>query len=277
MTKQTIKEIFFNTSRPLVFGHKGCGGDVPENTIMSFDKGVKDGADVLEMDLRMTKDGTIVISHDAFLEGQTNGKGWIRDLTLAELKKLDAGYKFSPDDGKTFPFRGAGCAIPTLEEVFQRYPGIRMNIDLKSRNPLMAKKVVDLLIKYNRADITITGSFWHNNVARLRQEMKTRGVHDITCASSDEVTDDIMAANANVPPIKSPLIVFEVPVELGDVKVITPEFIKRAHDKGRVVIPWTINDEKEMEQLFKMGVDGIVTDKPALAKKVIEKLAQSRP
>lgn len=276
MKKKAIKDAFFDASYPLVFGHKGCG-DVPENTLLSFDKGLKDGADVLEMDLRMTKDGVIVVMHDAFLEGQTNGTGWVRDLALAELKKLDAGHKFSPDDGKTFPFRGKGCTVPTLEEVFQRYPGIKMNIDLKTRNPLMAGKVADLLIKYNRADITITGSFWHNNVRRLREELERRSLNDITCASADEVKDDIMAANVNVPPLKSPLAVFQVPIKEGNTQVITEEFVKRAHANGRYVTPWTINDAKEMEDLLKLGVDGIVTDKPALAREVIKKFMQSRP
>ena len=260
----------------MVFGHKGCG-DVPENTLMSFDKGLKDGADVLEMDLRMTKDGVIVVMHDAFLEGQTNATGWVRNLTVAQLKKLDAGYRFSPDGGETFPFRGQGCTVPTLEEVFKRYPCVKMNIDLKTRNPLMAKKVVDLLIKYHRADITITGSFWHNNVRRLREEMKKRCVNDITCASSDEVQDDILSANAKVPPLASPLKVFQVPPYHQGIQVITGEFVKRAHANGRYVTPWTINDEKEMESLLKLGVDGIVTDRPALARKVIEKFIQSRP
>ena len=277
MKNQTLKSAFFNSARPLVFGHKGSASDRPENTLSSFDKALKDDADVLETDLRLTKDGEIVLMHDAFLERVTNGTGNVRDYTLAQLKELDAAYQFSQDDGKTFPLRGQGHTIPTLEEAFQRYPGIKMNIDMKSRNPALAQKVADLLVKYDRADITIAGSFHHKNVRRLRRHMKGHGVNVQTCASDFETKAAVVAAKLHIPGHTSPLLALEVPVSHGSIQVITKEFIKHAHANGRYVVPWTINDPKEMESLLKMGVDGIITDNPKLAAKVIDKFMSAKP
>ena len=103
----------------------------PENTLHAFEGAAALGADVIETDVRSTSDGVLVVFHDATVERTTDGVGSVARMTLAELKRLDAGYRWSPDGGRTFPLRGRGLSVPTLEEVFERLPGMRFNVEPK--------------------------------------------------------------------------------------------------------------------------------------------------
>ena len=104
--------------RPLVMAHQGGKGLRPENTLSAFEHAVALGVDVLEMDIHTTADGAPVVMHDETVDDTTDGTGPLLSFTSAELKELDAGYDWTPDDGQTFPYRGQGITVPTLEEVF---------------------------------------------------------------------------------------------------------------------------------------------------------------
>src|SRR6266542_4382284 len=117
--------------RPLVIAHQGGDGLWPGDTMFAFENVVKIGADVLEMDAHITKDGQIVLMHDEKVDRTTDGAGLIEDLTLDQLKQLDAAYKWSNDDGKSFPYRGQGIQVPTLNELFQKFPQIRYVIEIR--------------------------------------------------------------------------------------------------------------------------------------------------
>lgn len=264
--KRSLKDSFFDAGRPMVFGHRGAAGDMPENTFPSFDRALKDGADVLETDVHLTKDGEVVVFHDDMLDGTTDGKGRIEDHTLAELKALDAAYHFTRDGGKTHPYRGKGVVIPTLDEVFERYPDVKFNVDMKSKSLDLVQKVSDLLDKHNRTHLTIMGSFNKASIKKLRDLQPDM----LTCASDREAKTFLLAEKLRLPSSKTNL-AFEVPVKTKGVNVVTEHFIKQARKKGNVVVPWTINDPKEMKKLLKMGVDGIITDHPKLAADVIRK------
>src|ERR1700752_3879311 len=106
-----------DTAAQLVIAHRGNSAFFPENTLESFDQAVAIGADALEFDVRLSRDGRAVVIHDATLERTTNGAGEVAALTVDELQRLDAGYRFTHDGGRTFPFRGRGLTIPTLEMV----------------------------------------------------------------------------------------------------------------------------------------------------------------
>ena len=131
-----------------VIAHRGGWGLWPENTLFAFQNAVDLGVDMLELDIRGTKDGHIVVFHDSRLRRTTNGTGRVNEFTLEELKKLDAGYQWSPDDGKTFPFRGKGIVIPTLKEVFESFPEMRISIEIKDREPQMVTSFIDVICKY---------------------------------------------------------------------------------------------------------------------------------
>ena len=122
---------FLAGGNPLVMAHRGGQGLWPPNTLFAFERAVEMGADILEMDIHASADGVLIVHHDDTVDRTTNGSGAIRDHTLTELKELDAGYHWSADGGETYPFRGKGMRIPTLEEVLEAFPKTRLNIDIK--------------------------------------------------------------------------------------------------------------------------------------------------
>src|SRR5262245_47292975 len=114
---------FFALRRPLAIGHRGCAGEVPENTLASFERGVADGAVVIETDVHLTRDGVPVLVHDPEVARVTDGSGSVRELSFAEIRALDAGFHFTAADG-TAPYRGAGLRIPSLAEALDALPGV---------------------------------------------------------------------------------------------------------------------------------------------------------
>jgi glycerophosphoryl diester phosphodiesterase len=116
------KLYYTNFQPPLVIAHQGGDGVWTGDTMYAFEHAVETGADVLEMDAHITKDSQIVLIHDEKVDRTTDGTGLVEDLTLSELKQLDAAFKWSNDEGKTFPYRGQGIQVPTLEELFQKFP-----------------------------------------------------------------------------------------------------------------------------------------------------------
>jgi glycerophosphoryl diester phosphodiesterase len=123
---------YFKDDKFLVMAHRGGRSLGPENTVYTFKRAIEQGTDVLEMDLQSTGDGALVILHDREVDRTTNGKGAVDRFNLSELKKLDAGYRWSPDNTGSFPQRNKGVTIPTLAEVFKAFPDTRMNIEIKS-------------------------------------------------------------------------------------------------------------------------------------------------
>ena len=98
---------------------------------MGFRAGLKAGAGVLELDVHLTEDRHLVVIHNKTVGDTTNGTGRVSNMTLQEVKRLDAGYDFTEDHGKTHPYRGEGVVVPTLEEVYQAFPGVPLNIEIK--------------------------------------------------------------------------------------------------------------------------------------------------
>src|SRR5512139_238892 len=128
--------------RPIVFAHRGGAALAPENTLVAFDAGLAAGADGIELDVRLSRDGVPVLMHDPTLERTTNGSGPVGDRTAADLAALDAGYHFERGGG--FPFRGTGVSVPTLRDVFERHPSASMLIELKGADERLARAVVEL-------------------------------------------------------------------------------------------------------------------------------------
>src|SRR5918911_3904757 len=120
---------------PVNLAHRGASALAPENTIEAFRLAVEAGAGGLELDVHMTRDGHIVVIHDATVDRTTNGFGAVSEMTFHELRRFDAGHDFSPDGGPTRPYRGRGVQVPTLGEVLEEFPGVAVNIDLKDGPP----------------------------------------------------------------------------------------------------------------------------------------------
>src|SRR5215831_5072630 len=118
---------FFTGAKPRLFAHRGASGEAPENTLAAFRRAAEVGVPYAELDVRATRDGHIVVIHDETVERTTSGEGKVQEYTLAELRRLDAGYRFSAD-GQQFPFRAASVRIPTLAEVLSVFPRVKFTV-----------------------------------------------------------------------------------------------------------------------------------------------------
>lgn len=248
----------------MVFAHRGDSLRAPANTKPAFALAVESGADALETDIHWTRDGNIVVCHDDTVDSMSNGSGYIKDMTLTELKKLDFGFTFTPDEGKTFPYRGSGVQIMTLEELLSAFPDVRVNMDIKPKQPGSLRQLIELISDCRAEWRVMLASFHSSSLQRVRS-MAPRLA---TSASTLEVARFWSATHVGLTPSKVPYQAFQVPVNMGILKVITPSFLEKAHRAGADVHVWTIDDETQMRELFNLGVDGIVTNDPALAVRV---------
>lgn len=250
---------YLEGKKPLVMAHRGGGGLWPENTMYAFERAVAMGVDALETDIHATADGEIVVMHDDRLERLTDGAGPIKNHTLAELKKLDAGYWWTNDGGKTYPYRGMGITIPTLEELFAAFPGVRINIDIKQDHPSIVTPFVRLLQKYDRLDSVMVGSFHFGQLTLFRNALPQAA----TAAGDLEVLSfyglSRLALSAAYLPRAD---AFQIPECYGRMRIITPRFIRDAHAHNMHVHVWTVNEVADMRRLIDWGVDGIITDYP---------------
>ena len=243
----------------LVFAHRGGGGLYPENTLGAFEYSVKMGVDVLELDVHATRDGTLVVMHDANVERTTDGRGKVSEMTLGEVRKLDAGYKFSTDGGQNFPFRGRQITIPTLEEIFDALPNKTFNIEPKQETPSIIAPLCSLLRARKMTDKVIVGSFRQSIIDEFRRECPEIA----TAASPSEATEYLALSKSGLSEAYSPpMQALQIPENLGSLSIVTKDFVENAHRKNLKVHVWTINEPDAMQRLISIGVDGIMTDYP---------------
>jgi glycerophosphoryl diester phosphodiesterase len=265
---------YSDIDRPLVIAHQGGDGLWPGNTIYAFEKAVGIGVDVLEMDAHITKDGHIVLIHDEKVDRTTDGTGLIEDMTLDQLKQLDAAYQWSNDDGKTFPFRRQGIQVPTLDELFEKFPRVRYVIEIKlTQNPI-DKPLCDLIRKYNMQGKIMIASFHDEAMQNFRKTCPEVA----TSASRGEVTafvllGKIFLSGLTVPQYESIQPPYD-PQESMNIPIMTERFIREAHAKNIAVEPWTVDDPELMEQYVEWGVDGVITDRPDLMMEVLEEMGK---
>ena len=254
---------------PRVVAHRGDSANYPENTLPAFISGARMGIDVIETDVHITRDGEIVIWHDPTLERNTDGRGALEIHTLKELKKLDAGYTFTKDGGRTYPFRGKGVQLCTLAEALEACPEERFNIDLKSQEEDIVEKYIEVIRKHNAENRVCTASFHLDNLRKLRRLAPDL----LTSISTLEVAPLVFRTKLHMLPAAfDRKIIFQVPVKQYGITIVNKRFIEEMHKRDAVVMVWTINDEKEMERLYRMGADTIMTDDPALLIRTAERL-----
>ncbi len=264
---------YYTAPRPttLIIAHQGGDGVWPGDTLFAFEKAVEIGADVLEMDAHITRDGVIVLMHDAKVDRTTDGSGPIEEMTLAELKKLDAGYDWSSDGGQTFPYRGQGITVPTLEEVFQKFPAMRYTIEIKKTANPIHKPFCELIRKYNMQDKVLVASFNDEAMAAFRSECPEVA----TSAARTEVTYFVLLGKVFLSGLLSPQYhALQVPWEPSEsmgIPVMTERFVREAHAKNIAVEPWTVDDPELMKLYIQWGVDGIITDRPDLLAGILKK------
>jgi glycerophosphoryl diester phosphodiesterase len=247
-------------NKPLVFAHQGAENLWPSNTLFAFQHAAALGADVLDMDMHMTRDGVLVLMHDQTIDRTTDGTGAIRDLTLDELKQLDAGYRFTTDEGKTYPYRGQGLTVPTLEELFKAFPDKRFGIEIKQTDPApTAQRFCALIRQYNMQDRVLVSSFRQENMDAFRAACPEVA----TSATENEVRLFYVLFRLGLSDLRTPgYNSFQVPEASGGIHLLTPQFITAAHRRGLAVQPWTINETEDLKRILALGVDGINTDNP---------------
>lgn len=250
----------------MVIAHQGGEWLRPSNTLVAFDHAVELGVDVLEMDIHQTKDGVIVLMHDATVDRTTDGSGAIKEMSFAEIRELDAGTYWTDDDGATYPYRGQGIQVPTLEEMFQRYPNMRMNIEIKQETPSMVRPFCNLIHDHNMQDQILVATFHQATMEEFREACP----HVLTSMVEPEIQRFFGLNTVFLGSLfQAPGTAFQVPLTsslpiIGEVDVVTERFIRVANSHNIQVHVWTINETAEMERLIALGVDGIITDRPDL-------------
>lgn len=257
---------FFDGDPPRRFGHRGASGTFPENTTPSFRAALERGARGFELDVHRTADGEIVVFHDDTLERTTDGRGRIRDLDLAELRRLDAGHGFSPDGGRTFPWRGTGIGVPTLREVCEEFPGVPMIVEIKQLDPPLEEELARLLQSTGADDRALVFSLHQEAVDRYR----ALGTGRPTGFGPDDVADFLRRLGSeDWDGYRPPGAAFAVPVRWHGVQIVSRPFVEAAHRFGCEVFVWTVNDPREMNELLDLGVDGLITDHPERLDRVL--------
>jgi glycerophosphoryl diester phosphodiesterase len=260
--------------RPLVMAHRGGAGLWPENTMYAFSRAVEMGVDVLEIDMHSTADGALVVIHDPTVERTTDGTGRVNSLTLAQLKALDAGYRWSNGQDGMFPFRGQGITVPTLQEVFKAFPDVRFNIDIKQEQPSLVQPFCRMIRESGMANKVMVASFKPEVLEAFRRECT--GV--ATSASAADVRAFLAlepAAQTEATRLRVAQ-ALQVPEYAGGLQVLTREFVEAAHERQLEVHAWTINDEAAMRRMLDLGVDGIITDYPDRLIALFERESRSK-
>ena len=249
---------YFTSGDVLVIAHRGGRGLAPENTLAAFARSAALGVDVLEMDLRQSSDGALIVLHDRRVDRTTNGQGAADSLSLAQLKQLDAGYHFSPD-GQTFPWRGQGVAIPTLDEVFTAFPNMRFLIEIKDDSDALVRDFCRTIRRFELNDRVIAASFRSGPLESLRQTCPEVATSASSSAGMSFVFLHWLRLDAAYHPTSQ---AFQFPPRFGKIDLIDRRFIARAHAHNIQVHVWTINDPDAMQRYLDLGVDGLITDYP---------------
>jgi len=255
----------------LNIAHRGGGKLVPENTIEAYRNSLAVGADTLEGDVHMTTDGYVVVSHDDTVNRCTDGKGKIKEKTLAEIRELDAGYDFTTDLGRTHPYRGMGLRMPTLEEVFSdsvlnRAP---MVLEIKQEGEEIVDRVLDLIEKYDMADRLMMGAFNQSTLDLIKEKGADRGMDLIRCFSTEGVLKFMLTPIAKMKEAD-----YIMPGEILALPgiLVSPTLVNKARKLGVKITVWTVNTKAEMEWYKNvMRVDGIMTDDPELLNEVVNR------
>src|SRR5215216_5086198 len=253
---------------PVNLAHRGASALAPVNTIEAFRLAVEAGAGGLELDVHMTRDGHTVVIHDATVDRTTNGSGAVSEMTLEELRGLDAGHNFSPDGGPTRPYRGRGVRVPTLGEVLEVFPVVAVNIEIKAGTPGIEETVLGVLREANALGRALVVSTPHDIVKRFRKISSGRVS---TGASRWEIGVFYISSRFRLEHLVRPAYdALQVPLRHRGIPLVTPRFLKAAHANGVRVDAWTINQADEMCRLLDLGVDVIMTDRPGTMAEVLE-------
>ena len=248
--------VLLDPSAQPVIGHRGNRAHAPENTIEAFAQAVALGADAIEFDVHLSADGVAVVHHDPTVTRTTDGRGEISRLTFSQLREFDAGANFTKDSGRTNPYRGKGHRIPSFEEVVEAFPSIPLLIEIKT--PLASTAVKDV-IERHKAESRVLVDSMHIDALKI-----FRGTRIPSGAASGNVArlmKEIVTGSSITPITYSALC---VPLSYYGLPLPVKRFAKVAASYDCRVHVWTINSPAKARELWNAGVNGIITDDPAL-------------
>jgi glycerophosphoryl diester phosphodiesterase len=270
--------------RVIAYAHQGGAWEGPSSTLHAIAGALDAGATGIELDVHATRDRHLVVSHDATVDRTTDGHGAISSLTLEELRRLDNAYWWAPGADVTpdlppdgYPFRGRAPAdrrfgVVTLVEVLEAFPGVVLNLDIKQTAPVVEPyeaELAALLRRFGRTDDVIVASF----LDAATDAFSVMAPDVPTSAGTLAVAEFYRAVRAGEEPSPRRHVALQVPTMVGDLTIVDEPFVTAAHGAGLAVHVWTIEDEKEMERLARLGVDGIITDRPSALVGVLDDLS----
>jgi len=290
--------------RSIVTAHRGGSLDAPESTLRAYRNALRNGADVLELDVHLSADGHVVVMHDPLVDRTTNGCGAVADLTLAELRKLNAGHWFVPGVGavrgasaSSYVFRqqSQSASVPddlgvlTLDEFLSEFPTTALFVDLKgsSKTPRLQQAVAATLDRHNASRRVIVAALDRSGIAWLRDNAPAIRLAPPVLTSLRLVAQTYFrrGSTTGLERLLRDYDVVALPYKVdtmlnadpriekwlgvfGSARerwIITPEVVAAAKLAGKQVHAWVVNDPADMQRLIAMGVDSLTTDDPALA------------
>lgn len=271
---------FGGEGKRIAFAHRGGSALWPENTVSAFAGAAGLGCTHIESDVRMTRDGQMVLFHDAELSRTTNGNGLLEDKTWEQLEGLDAGYFFRPQstgaegsEALAYPQRGQGHRIPRLSELLQAAPGAFFNIEIKawgSAEYNLPEAFWRFIVDNSLQDRVLVAAEKHDVLSCFR---KLSGGRVATGASRRECLQFLALNRLGLASrFAWKFQALQIPTHASGLRVISPSLLKAAHRQAIAVHAWTIDEADEMHDLFAAGVDGIMTDRPDHLMKVMSQL-----
>lgn len=242
---------------PTVYAHRGASFELPENTLEAFSLALSLGADAIETDAHMTRDGRIVLSHDATGERMCGVSRAIADTTLAELRTWNAGARFVPRRPGAFE-SGKHYRLPTLDEALAEFPEVVFNVDAKQTVPDMIPALLRSIRSAHAEDRVRIASFSTKNLTRAR----ALGYPGETGLSANEIARIMFVPRAALRWLRVRGRAAQVPRRAYGVSFATQGALDRFHALGLRVDFWTIDDPAEAARLFALGADGVMTDDP---------------
>ena len=263
----------FFEPEPVIFYSTVNSIKYPVNTIEAVDAAFQDGADVVCLNIRLTKDNEIVIAADNDVSKFCEKQGMVSDYTLEELKQSDAGYSFKDADG-AYPFRNSGYLLATLEEVFAHFPGKRFNITITDKSSVITEKYIALVQKYNFMDKILTSSLHSENIKLVRKKLP------------DSATAFTLTGIIGIYTLfKSGLLFFikkfkadalQTPEAIGVSYIANSGLIEQMHKKRIRVHVWDIKGETQLKRVYETGADGFMVEDIAPAKKFLAAMNKNK-
>lgn len=243
------------SARPVI-GHRGNRAFAPENTLSSFQQAVALGVDAVEFDVQVTRDEVLVVMHDLTVDRTTDGTGAVRALSLADLRTLDAGARFTNDQGKSFPWRGRGIGVPSFDDVIDVLPrGLPMIVELKTPEASSALRAA--IIRHGLGSRVIVAGFDSASTLPFRADRVALG------ASTPDVIRALVPALFRRPVASPSYQAMCIPPRHKGVPVPIAAIARAVRPSGVVTHVWTVNSPAQAQRLWGLGVQGIISDDPA--------------